>query len=111
MTSYTTDEVREKFLLYARLVVEEWARSDRSPYDIARGAIFSLLAALDGEAADLPAFNVLPAPHDDDAGYHASRGERYYPSGIAHDIAGGLHERFASLMLERQPAALATEEQ
>lgn len=69
---------REAFLSYVREVVAECEREQRRP--TVRGKLellaFSLLVALDGEAASLPGYRVIPVN---------------VPMTEDNDIAGGLH--------------------
>lgn len=94
----TTDEVREQFLNHCRIMVRYWAdpkRRDAATVEqCVEGVVFSVLAAIDGCAADLPAFSLVPAPHADDKKYHKANGSDWYPytKPLKGDIAGELHE-------------------
>lgn len=92
-------EVRERLLAHLDSVATYAERESsrwNTPREKIRGAIFSVLAALDGSAIGLPSFTVCPAPHPDDREYNQSRGENYYPDENEHvDIAGELHSEWA----------------
>ncbi len=60
-------------------MVEYWAALDMPEMARLEGLAFSILVALDGEAAAIPAFIVAPYPHPDDKHYHVENGENYYP--------------------------------
>lgn len=111
---YTTDEVREMFLKYVDNSVNYWTNGISHEWSAARavrGVAFSILVALDGEAADLPAFMVIPSPHETDEAYHREQGENWFPSMVVSnvdessdclpDIAGSLHDEFVSRQTER----------
>lgn len=103
----TEAEVRENFLHHMWIIVDEWAKSDRehSVRERISGAVFSVLAALDGCSTDIPGFAVAPSPHKDDKEYKKQRGLDWYPksdeSKIKYDIGGTLHERFHSFDPEK----------
>lgn len=84
-------------------LVHYWHAQGHHRPDGLRGALeglaFSLLAAIDGANASLPAFILAPHPHEDDAAYCRRIGENWFPSGdrSEYDIAGALHERFLAL--------------
>lgn len=91
---YTEDEIREKFLRHIRALIQYWTTTKLDQDDTTEhrvhGIAFSILAMLDGAAIDLPAFQVMPAPHEDDKAFHISMGESWYPDDV--DISGALHE-------------------
>jgi len=88
--------VQERFLQHVRNIITYWSTTDLNDADgdsiqrRIRGAAFSILVMLDGEAMDIPGFRVLPSPHEDDKAFHMARGERWYPDDV--NIAGVLHE-------------------
>lgn len=43
-----------------------------------RGMLFSLLVMFDGGSANLPAFDIVPSPHPDDAEYLKGEGENWW---------------------------------
>lgn len=93
----TRPQIIDRFLAHINGVAEYAEKESRwkTPREKIRGAIFSVLAAIDGSAAALPAFNLCPAPHPDDRDYHKERGEDYYPAEREHlNIAGELHSAF-----------------
>ncbi len=95
----TVEEVRNKFLKHCRLLVDYWDKvEDRTTKEKISGAIFSVLAMLDGSNIDLPGFIVAPRPHENDKKFCKKEGENWYPenhkSNIKCDIGGSLHEMF-----------------
>ena len=76
----TREEMRNAFLQHIRDMVEYWdlhaphgSRKERL-----EGLAFSILVALDGESMALPAFNLIAAPHPDDAAVCRSQGENWW---------------------------------
>lgn len=99
---FTEAEVREKFLAHVREMVRYWEDEERQPgiRQKLEGLAFSLLALIDGEAASLPGFALIPCPHPDDKAFHEARGEDYYPDFSPGedvcDISGSLHSEFVN---------------
>jgi hypothetical protein len=99
---YTRDEIRARFLEHCRSVAKYWAspnlHSNPTIQDRTEGAIFSLLATLDGSTLALPGFMLVPCPHPEDKAYHQKEGENWFPEPPADvelvDIGGALHEHF-----------------
>lgn len=97
---FTQEEVQTQFLNYVRMLSEYWLNDSRT-FDVKKkldGLAFSILTMLDGGAADMPAFAVIPNPHPDDKGYRKAIGANYYPDFNENDeafcnIAGSLHDR------------------
>ena len=65
---YTTEEVREKFLNKLWTIVDFWNDLDTSKTTRERisGAVFSILAEIDGCGGDIPSFILAPDPHPAD---------------------------------------------
>lgn len=105
----SVDEMRTKFLEHVDAMIEYWSDDTRERgggRQRLEGLAFSLLVALDGGAAALPRFVVIPCPHESDKMFHQSRGENWYPSAGRHrdassDIAGSLHEHFHDVRRRR----------
>lgn len=95
---YSADEVLEKFLRHVERLVEYWHGIDGDCRRRMEGLAFSILTALDGGAADLPAFIVAPNPHPEDKAFLQEEGCDWYPENhevetqIKANISGGLHE-------------------
>jgi len=92
----TVEEVRDQFLAQVWHTIRYWQKLDNPGGDRIEGAVFSVLAILDGTAVDLPGFIVAPAPHHSDREYCVERGENYFPETpqVECDIAGRLHDLF-----------------
>ena len=92
----TVEEVRDQFLAQVWHTIRYWQKLDNPGGDRIEGAVFSVLAILDGTAVDLPGFIVAPAPHHSDREYCVERGENYFPEAppVECDIAGRLHDLF-----------------
>ena len=87
----TAEEMRERFLRHVRTMVEYWGGdaltpmrpSERDAYrEVAEGVAYGILVALDGEAGDLPAFDLVPWPHPDDEAHARGEGENWWPAGV-----------------------------
>ena len=98
---YTVEEVQHKFISHVHNTVEYWLNNSRAETakEKLEGLAFSVLSAIDGSAAALPSFALIPAPHPDDMSYHAENGDNYYPPfrGNINDISGSLHELYSKL--------------
>ena len=100
---YTKDEVREMFLEHVSNLIDYWANVPHqdSVYDRLHGLAFSLLGTVDGVSGGMPAFYLVPCPHEDDKQYNIDNGKSYFkpvPPEIERqlcDIGGGLHEMIA----------------
>lgn len=94
---YTAEEVGEMFLKHVWVLIDYWDTKKENKLNALEGLAFSILSALDGESAVLPAFMVIPMPHEQDADYYISQGENWFPpydSENPCDIGGSLHEKF-----------------
>ena len=91
---YTPEEIREKLLDQIWVTINYW-RTQKVTGDRYEGLAFSILSVLDGSTAALPAFQIVPAPHESDREYCKTYGENWFPqsSSNANDI-GPLHEHF-----------------
>jgi len=76
----TREEVRTALFEHFNDLIVFWANVDgRSTEDKMRGLMHSVLATLDGESPELPAFDVIPTPHEEDRKYRRVRGENFFP--------------------------------
>ena len=96
---YTEEEVRSRFLTHCWHIVNEWnVYEDGDCRKKISGAVFSVLAALDGSSIGIPAFIVAPQPCPGDKEDYRSLGEGWYPENhelnVKGDIGGSLHELF-----------------
>jgi hypothetical protein len=99
---YTEEEIRQKFLDHIWTVIDYWdtVPQRQTTREKISGAVFSILAMMDGDSPELPGFLIVPHPHISDKEYYKENGENWYPSvpGKAEqklcDIGGGLHEEF-----------------
>ena len=82
--AYTEEEVREKLLNHFRALSKYWATLDRprSIQERCDGLVFSILSIFDGSSADLPAFDISPAPHPSDKQYYIDNDENWYEKGM-----------------------------
>ena len=96
----TVDEMREEFLSRVRILIDYWAEvggpdSPKTTKDRLAGLAFSMLVTLDGGAADLPGYLIIPNSSEEDKAWYQEQGENYYPvppDNIEGDIGGYLHE-------------------
>lgn len=85
----TEREARDAFLRHVRTLIDVWERETlaTTPRAKLEGLAFSLLTALDGCAASLPPYQLIP-------GVPVNGGQAWDWRGQP-DIAGCLHEEFA----------------
>lgn len=90
--AYTPDEIRDMLLKQFWGMARYWAGLDGSnvdpnstPLDRTSGFLHSMLATLDGSTLNLPAFNLVAAPHPEDPEYLRSQGENWFEPGTVID--------------------------
>lgn len=90
---YTEEEARAMFLDHVRGVIKYWAQLDtsRSIEERISGAVFSTLVALDGEAMELPGYEVRPLNDAGNTAWAKANGMNWYDEGC--DIGGSLHDQ------------------
>src|SRR5262245_12614743 len=94
----THDEMQELFLNHVWTMIHYWNNEARAPtsMDKLTGLAHSLLAAVSGCAAALPAFALVPLPHPTDKAYHQENEDNWWPDPPAdignHDIGDSLHQ-------------------
>lgn len=96
--AYTEEEVRDMFLDHVRNLVSYWEREQRAPTarEKLEGLAFSIMNIFDG-STDLPAFDIVADPHEDDKEFHIEEGNNWFePGTIINDCM--LHE----LIFERK---------
>lgn len=79
----TAEEMREKFLATLRGYVAYWSIASVHTDTLEgrlNGLAFSFLNMLDGTSVALPAFNLVPQPHPDDAEFLRGEGENWWVS-------------------------------
>jgi len=96
---YTLTEVTDHFLSYIRqLIFMQNKEIYKTDVEKMEAVAFSILSAIDGCSASLPAFILAPYPHEDDKKYSQEEGKKWYPQNhesiVNCDIAGSLHEKF-----------------
>lgn len=81
--AYTAEEAREEFLAQVRHLVSHWERESREPTVKGKleGLAFSIMNIFDG-TSDLPAFDIVCAPHPDDKQYCIDEGSKYFAPGM-----------------------------
>lgn len=99
---YTREEMQQRFLAVVKATATYWATVNRhdGPKTVEErihGAIFSVFALLDGEAAAFPGCEVVPRSVPGDREWYVKRGEKWYQHGV--DIAGNLHELWVKVKL------------
>ena len=112
---YTVDEVREEFLHAVRDIAICW--TDETDHGCPEGedpvtwrvwgALFSMLALLDGVQGMMPAFILAPNPYPEDKQYCIDNAKNYFPGNINSkvkcNISGILHDDFLQL---REPSSI-----
>lgn len=86
----TAEEARKDFLDHIRHLVQYWANRP----DALNGLAFSILSAIDGSSAALPAFTLTLDPHPDDKQYAIDNGENWYEPGVAINSDCHLHDMY-----------------
>jgi hypothetical protein len=101
--AYTTEEVTEQLMEGFVNSVRYWQTQPNcgTMEDRVSGVVFSVLAMLDGSQIDLPAFDLMPSPTEEDKEYCISEGENYYDPETV--ISTSLHELFYSTMRRLYP--------
>ena len=92
---YTAEEAREMFLHHVRELARYWAElpGDKTPRERCDGLAFSILVAIDGCSAELPALDLSLSPHPDDEAYYKGNGENWFETGMVINDCQ-LHEAF-----------------
>lgn len=95
--AYTAQEVQDVFLTHVATVTKYWSElPGLSVQKRCEGVALGILAALDGAAADLPPFKLIPMPSDSDREDSRELGRNWFPRSKDRndcDIAGVLHDR------------------
>ena len=91
--AYTPEEVRKMFLDQLRATKEYWLNETRVETESERmdGLVFSILNIIDG-STNLPAFDLIPSPHEGDKDYLTSIGEKHFTKEVINNCQ--LHERW-----------------
>lgn len=101
--AYTDQEVAKQIVEAFAHNAEYWAKtpSGGTVEERCHGLAFSLLSTLDGSSLNLPAIDLVPAPHPDDKEWHISRNENYYDPNTV--VSFALHEMYHSTKRELYP--------
>lgn len=83
----TVEEVQNQVLDHFAHLVKYWDTSADDSIDQMTGLVHSLLATLAGQSMVLPGFDIVTAPHEDDAEYDRANGNNWIPDGV--DINNG----------------------
>lgn len=103
---YTHEECREMVLQQLKSMMlyclgETRRATTRGKLDL---LVFSILAMIDGSDIELPAFRLVPHPHEQDANYHRDNGENWWPDDF--DLSDGeLHSRWARMKNGEEPTS------
>ena len=98
---FTQDEMKVEFLTYIHDLIDYWEHESRATTtkDKLEGLAYSILKTIDGGAAELPAYSLIPLGNPDDIEYRQSIGHNYYPE-ETEDIAGSLASEFMDITKE-----------
>lgn len=91
--AYTADEIRDQLIDSIWASIKMWAGPLQDEHTIEErlsGLAHSILVALDGCSADLPAFMLVTDTTAEDQEFRRSEGENWYLAGMA--ITDMLHE-------------------
>lgn len=98
---YTTAEVKAKFLNHVKLIADMWLSEGKTKEEAVHGAIFSILAAIDGCSVDIPGFILAPITSRENQIDAKENGEKYYmlndQEAVFSDIGGSLHDDYHRL--------------
>ena len=75
---------KQEFLSHLKMLIDYWDKEvhNKTTHEKMEGLVFSILATIDGESADLPAYRLIPM-------------RKYKKDEV--DIAGNLHNEFKEL--------------
>lgn len=91
--AYTPEECREMLLKHFKTISNYWKQEHNNGHkDAFSGLVFSILASLDGDSIEIPAFDIKAHPHPDDRKYCISEGENYWKTGTDVTCGYPLHE-------------------
>ncbi len=83
--AYTAEEMRSQFLGQIRMSLQYWLTVEEKHVNKAEeirhrmeGLVFSILVMLDGGSTGLPAFDLIPSPHDSDEQFHRDNGDNWW---------------------------------
>ena len=75
----TEEEVKKELLDHIKMIANYWAKlPDKSAEERCDGVAFSILTMIDGCSGEMPGFDLLVSPHEDDKQYHVDNGDNYY---------------------------------
>ncbi len=91
---YTAKEVRNIIKNHMKEIVDFWADDtpDRTIKEKISGAIFSVLAMIDGDSINIPHINLVLDPHPENKDYHIENNENWYEKGMIINNDCALHE-------------------
>lgn len=93
----TVEDMRWRFLNHVAELVKYWQQQDDTAERKVEGAVFSVLAALDGASVGLPGYMLIPCRCEQDEEYAKQQGFDYEPCSENvddDDIGGSLHEQY-----------------
>lgn len=94
--AYTPEEVREQFFQGLRANADYWANVGVNKQDACYGLVFSILNMFDGTSMNLPAMDIVMAPHPDDKAFHQGEGENWYePGQVINDCS--MHDEWSEV--------------
>lgn len=94
--AYTVEEMRELFLQEVKNAVHYWATlPDQTPLERCDGLAFTMLSIFDGSHMDVPALDIIPAPHPTDKQYHKDNDENWWVPEVINDCQ--LHEQYCRM--------------
>lgn len=94
--AYTPEEAREIFYRQVKALCEYWSTVEgKSDLERCEGVAFSIMNIFDGTTFNLPAIDLVLAPHPDDKPFAKSQGENWFEEGLVINDCE-LHGEFAS---------------
>ena len=116
----TREEARYLFIKHVIDMADYWENEERRPTSKEKleGFAFSMLSFLDGSAAAMPGYYLIPSCHESDKPFAIDEGFDYYAQPTSEeketleklDIGGSLHDQFHRIVdgTTKRPEGLKT---
>jgi len=92
---YTAEEEQRMLIDHIRAMATYWAtQPGKTAQERCDGLAFSILATLDGDSPEIPAYHLHVSTHVTDKAYHLKRGERWHRNKLNITENAALHELY-----------------
>lgn len=83
---YTKEECLDMLMDHMQHMVTYWENlPNQTTREKLEGLLFSFYTAIDGSSMNLPAFDLIPSPHEEDEEFLKSEGSNWWPCPSAKD--------------------------